>query len=401
MSVDEMKYQRKQAERLVAQKRYEEAAELYRLLLVQDDTHAKAWYGIGYCYYKLGHLDQSRLSMREARRRGYVPADSILERIRVRIGRGEGQAVNTPAPIVTTTPIPEATPQFRRPSAARANPEAVPENPRAVLAQAVRRLSERREALRKQLERACQEVGDMAAASEAYSKLPQWVSVQDARRAVSAAETDRIKAARDERVMRERYQQEKEAHLERADRLRSAYDPLESELKTLRERIQAVDQEIAAARAGISAAMHAGTSISNRKDSPITRFREAKEGADRSRNVLTERLEEVKNAAHVHLDKIRQEEAVWRLDRERLIREIDAATAAGESAANKAGEAARIYSVMACELGRVLAGADGMHEGWDDSLSLIRRLQKELAACDSELNEKRHLLESGFGPGTK
>lgn len=392
MSVDEQKVQRRQAERLVAQRRYEEAAEIYRALLARDDTHAKSWYGIGYCFYKLGNLDQSRLSLREARRRGYLPADAMLERIRNRIGRNDAVAPNTSTPIVTITPLP-APPASRRPAATPALVAAPPgEDHVAVLTQSLRRLHEHKESLCRELDALLLDAGVKAAAETALACLPEVAAVRDAGNAEQLAETEHIKAEKRERAAREKYRAERVSHQERVERLRAAYEPIETELKTLREKLHAVDQEIMAAKAGIKAALHAGTGIATREDTPIVRFREAKEGAEKSRAVLAARLDEVKAAAHGEADKLRAEEANWQVDRERLIREIENAQAASEHAAARLNQAHGTHQNRLRELGRAALRASGKLPHLAESTAQADRLQRAMASNEADIAEKQRIL---------
>lgn len=391
MSVDEQKVQRRQAERLVAQRRYEEAAAIYRALLTRDDTHAKSWYGIGYCFYKLGNLDQSRLSLREARRRGYLPADAMLERIRNRIGRNETLPPNTPTPIVTVTPVP-LSPANRR-SAAKSTPGAPPgEDHVVVLTQALRRLNEHKESLRQELDALLLDTGAKATAEPALENLPEVAAVRDAHNAEQLAETEHIKADKRERAAREKYHAERVSHQEHVERLRAAYEPIEAGLKTLREKLEAVDQEIGAAKAGIKAALQAGTGISSREDSPIVRFREAKEGAEKSRAALAARLEEVKAAAHREADKLRAEEANWQMDRERLIREIDRAQAASEQAAARVRHAHDAHQARLRELGRAAANAAKKLPSLREFVAQAERLERAMASNEADIAEKQRIL---------
>lgn len=392
MSVDEQRLQRRQAERLVAQRRYAEAAEVYRSLLARDDTHAKAWYGIGYCYYKMGHLDQSRLSMREARRRGYLPADAMLDRIRSRIGRNEPLPPSTPAPLVAATPAPLP------PAGRRAGARQIPATPATadhvvVLTQALRRLSEHRKSLRQELDALLLDTGTKAVAEDALADWPQVVAVREAHNAEELSETERIKADKRERAAREKYHTERLSHQETVERLRAAYDAIDSELKSLRERTKAVEQEISAAKAGIKAALHAGTGISTRGDTPMVRFREAKEGAEKSRAKLAARLDEIKTAAHVEADKLRTEEANWRIDRERLIRDIDNAQAATEQAAARARQAHEAHQARLLELGRTIAGAGKNLPFLSESIAQADRLQRAIASNEADIAEKQQILQ--------
>jgi tetratricopeptide (TPR) repeat protein len=72
---------RKRAERFVLNGEYVRALEVYRAMLASDGPNPKAWYGIGYTYYKLGRLDQSEAALRAAREGGYWPARTMLDRI--------------------------------------------------------------------------------------------------------------------------------------------------------------------------------------------------------------------------------------------------------------------------------------------------------------------------------
>lgn len=70
---------RKRAERFVLEGEYVRALEVYRAVLANDGPNPKAWYGIGYTYYKLGRFDQSEAALREAHDGGYTPAKRILD----------------------------------------------------------------------------------------------------------------------------------------------------------------------------------------------------------------------------------------------------------------------------------------------------------------------------------
>ncbi|MFP4502239.1 MAG: tetratricopeptide repeat protein [Candidatus Hydrogenedentota bacterium] len=69
---------RKQAERLVTIGNYAEALPIYRRVLANDDANGKAWYGIGYVFYKLRRGEQAVAALRQARAYGYEPAGRLL-----------------------------------------------------------------------------------------------------------------------------------------------------------------------------------------------------------------------------------------------------------------------------------------------------------------------------------
>ena len=93
---------RKRAERLVLEGEYLRALEVYRAVLASDDGNPKAWYGIGYTYYKLGRHDQSEAALREASNGGYWPARQILNRLQV---RGEDKAGAAPSERIGEEPL--------------------------------------------------------------------------------------------------------------------------------------------------------------------------------------------------------------------------------------------------------------------------------------------------------
>ena len=70
-----------EAERLVHKERYREAGERYGKLLRGHKSIPEAWYGVGYCHYKLGELEKSRRALLNAREMGYEAARALLEHV--------------------------------------------------------------------------------------------------------------------------------------------------------------------------------------------------------------------------------------------------------------------------------------------------------------------------------
>lgn len=254
------------------------------------------------------------------------------------------------------------------------------------------RLADHKESLRQDLDALYLETGAKAAEQDALADWPQVAAVREAHNAEELAETEHIKAEKRERTAREKYHAERIAHQERVERLRAVYEPIDAELKTLRERIGAVDQEIAAAKAGINAALHAGTGVSTRETSPLVRFREAKEGAENSRAKLAARLEELKAAAHIEAHKLRTEEAAWQVDRERLIRDIDNAHAVTEQAAARARQVNEACRALVRELGRAVADGSKRLPSLSESIAQAERLQRAIASNEADIEEKQRIL---------
>lgn len=89
MRLPDLRKLRKRAEQLVVEGQYDDAAALYRGVLAAGDANGKAWYGLGYAYYKLGRAPQALLALREASERGYAPAARMLAHITRKQARAE------------------------------------------------------------------------------------------------------------------------------------------------------------------------------------------------------------------------------------------------------------------------------------------------------------------------
>ncbi|HNR31329.1 MAG TPA: tetratricopeptide repeat protein [Candidatus Hydrogenedentes bacterium] len=393
MTRDELRSERERAERLVVDKRYAEAAEVYRTVLAQDDTYAKAWYGIGYCYYKLGNLDQSRLSMREARRRGYGPAEYMLRRIHQRVAVGaDAPALATATPAILPdpgTPQGESREPLQTPSGSGTSG--------AVVAQAMRRLSASRDALRKQLDDLCLSLATKAEALDGASDWPETAAVREARAGLEHAERQ-LKDRRDLlRQAHEGYQQKKAARRSRIDKLREAVTPLEAAVNDAQEKIAAITAEIAAADEGIRAALKAGTGIASRTDSPIHRFEEARAGAAKSLAAAGRQLETAIAARGKDGSRLQAAEHAWRKERAMLKQDI-IAIQAGCAHAEKQAEAARAsYKDALCRLGRVALGAAKRLPPLAEQCAEGKRLVREIAEAEAALEEKRRLWDRAGG----
>ncbi|MCP4640539.1 MAG: tetratricopeptide repeat protein [bacterium] len=94
---------------LVKEGKYAEAVPLFKSLLQDKPSLRDAWYGLGYCYYKDGNLEQSRLLMERAKGLGHPSADRMLRRIVERFNEpGQEQEVwDEPAPSPGEPPLDE------------------------------------------------------------------------------------------------------------------------------------------------------------------------------------------------------------------------------------------------------------------------------------------------------
>lgn len=387
MTRQELHTERKRAEQLVAERRYAEAADVYRGVLAQDDSHAKAWYGIGYCYYKLGNLDQSRLSLREARRRGYQPADAMLRRIHDRIAAGvDTPALTTPPPIVTPMPASGSRQVCggKMGAALGAKGEAD-----VVLAQAVRRLAARKEALRKQLDDLCLALAPKAEMLDVAAEWPQTVALRQARTALETAERQLKERRKLLRQAREAYQKKKAYRRERIDRFKEAVAPFEAAVQAAEEKNAAIKEEIAAAEEGIRAAVKAGTGVATRRDSPIARFEDARAGASLSLAAATRELEDAIAARAEKAEKVEAEQRAWREERERLKQNLEDIQA-GCLHAEKQAEAARVaYRDALSHLGRFALAASERLPQLAEYFVEGEHLLRAIAEVESELDEKR------------
>jgi len=111
------------ASNLVQQGRFQEAAEICRSLLEQNPAHIGAWYGAGYCYYKLGRLKQSQAILKKAAEMGHKDAALLLAKVAAKMASqpatqsmAELGSQSPEAPPAPATPPPLGYPQPVQPT---------------------------------------------------------------------------------------------------------------------------------------------------------------------------------------------------------------------------------------------------------------------------------------------
>lgn len=397
MTRSQLHAERKRAEQLVAEQRYTEAAEIYRAVLAEDDSHARTWYGMGYCFYKLGNLDQSRLSLREAYRRGYGPADVMLRRIRDRIAADAGApALVAASPVVT--PRPASGLREMRGGKQPAAPETRNEA-EAVQAQSVRRLLAHKEALRAQLDDLCLSLALKAEVLRATAAWPQTIALRQARAALEKAERDLEERGKLLRQAREKYHKKKAGHRERLAQFKETLAPFEAAVQAAQAKNVAIQAEITAAHEGIRAALQAGTGIADRKDSPVARFEEARAGAAQSLAKAERELEEALAARAEHALALQTEEHAWRKERGRLKQNIQEVET-GCLHAEKTAEAARAaYRDALRNLGRAALMAPDQLPQLAERCAEGEHLLRAIAEAGGKLDRKRDRPERKSSAG--
>ncbi len=79
------KHRHKMATRFVREGKYDEAIDLYKSIMAEDAVHRDAYYGLGFCYYKLGQLPESQTMLRMAADMGHPAAKGLLTKATVKL----------------------------------------------------------------------------------------------------------------------------------------------------------------------------------------------------------------------------------------------------------------------------------------------------------------------------
>jgi tetratricopeptide (TPR) repeat protein len=70
---------------LVRSNKFGDAAKLYRAIVEQDRMARDAWYGLGYCYYKMGQFAESKVLLDKAVNLGHKSAAALLQKVEMKL----------------------------------------------------------------------------------------------------------------------------------------------------------------------------------------------------------------------------------------------------------------------------------------------------------------------------
>lgn len=78
---------KRRAQIMVKEGAFGEALKIFRELCATDDSRASAWFGVGYCCYRLGNFSKSRPALERARDLGHPQAARFIAKIEKHSGR--------------------------------------------------------------------------------------------------------------------------------------------------------------------------------------------------------------------------------------------------------------------------------------------------------------------------
>ncbi|HOV32567.1 MAG TPA: hypothetical protein PLX23_04310 [Candidatus Hydrogenedens sp.] len=98
----DIKVRSREASALVSRGKLIEAIALYRWICEENPEHRDAYYGLGFCYYKLGDLNRSRWMLEKAVELGHPTAIKLLSKVEQKI---EEEKKNKKEEVVKTKEI--------------------------------------------------------------------------------------------------------------------------------------------------------------------------------------------------------------------------------------------------------------------------------------------------------
>jgi len=66
---------------LAKQARYAESVRILRGIIAEDESNAEAWYGLAYCYYKVGNFAPAKMLAERATALGNTSAPALVEKL--------------------------------------------------------------------------------------------------------------------------------------------------------------------------------------------------------------------------------------------------------------------------------------------------------------------------------
>ena len=86
MANSDPQYRINEGVRLVREGKYPEAADFYRSVVTQELIHRDAFYGLGYCYFRMGRYEESYAMLGIAVEMGHPTAEHLLKKVREHLG---------------------------------------------------------------------------------------------------------------------------------------------------------------------------------------------------------------------------------------------------------------------------------------------------------------------------
>lgn len=82
----------KEGIRLAKEGKFGDALQFYRSIVLEVLSHRDAFYGLGYCYYKMGRFEESFVMLGMAAEMGHPTAELTLKKVRERLGIFESES---------------------------------------------------------------------------------------------------------------------------------------------------------------------------------------------------------------------------------------------------------------------------------------------------------------------